>query len=249
MYHYIYDSFLSEKKYQTTVAKIETRLTDLGINGKISRLSFLKNIEGVLEEEIERGLKTIVIIGNDKTIGQMLNIIRRWPVTIGIIPVGEMNNIAKMLGIPENEKACDVLSSRITDKLDLVKINSYYFLTSAIIEGSNISLECDDNYFINLDGKDNVVSISNLDYISDTACCNPNDGKLDLIIKHVEKNGWLFKKKTEYFSNFSAKRIRVSSVKTLPILLMDERKIIKTPAEIEIEPEKLTIIVGKNRQY
>ena len=44
MYYYLYDSRLNDKKYNNVIAKIETRLTDLGINGKINRLSFLKNI-------------------------------------------------------------------------------------------------------------------------------------------------------------------------------------------------------------
>ena len=69
MYYYIYDSYLAEKKYESTIARIENRLTDLGINGKINRLSFLKNIHQIIGEEVKRGVKTVVVVGSDETLG------------------------------------------------------------------------------------------------------------------------------------------------------------------------------------
>src|SRR3989344_4911991 len=118
MYYYLYDPQLSDKKYNNIIARIETRLTDLGINGKINRLSFLKNINQVLAEEIKRGVKTIIIVGDDKTIGQVINLIADFNVTIGVIPIGPNNNIARLLGLPSEESACDVISSRIIKKID-----------------------------------------------------------------------------------------------------------------------------------
>ena len=38
MHVYIYDSFLNHKKFEKIIARIETRVTDLGLNGKINRL-------------------------------------------------------------------------------------------------------------------------------------------------------------------------------------------------------------------
>lgn len=246
MYYYIYDSFLNEKKYFHALAKIETRLTDLGINGKINRLSFLKNLNQILSEEVKRGVKTIVIVGNDKTIGQAINLMVDLNVVIGIIPIGQPLNLPKILGIPEEERACDVLSARIVKNFDLGKINNYYFISSVEMVGQNISLECDNNYFINLMEKNNYINISNLNSI-DGLITQPNDGQLDLFIKNKKK--LFFGKNKTDLTRLSSREIKITSKKSLPIILIDEGRIIKTPAEIKIIPQKIKIIVGKNRQF
>jgi hypothetical protein len=246
MYYYLYDSRLGDKKYHNTIAKIETRLTDLGINGKINRLSFLKNINQILTEEIKRGVKTIVIVGDDKTIGQVLNIVKELNATIGIIPVGNDNNIAKLLGIPYGEQACDTISSRLVTKLDLGNINNYSFLTSLEIGGKNISLECDGSYVINLEGGENIINIGNLN------CCfqefaDPLDGKLDIYVENKKRR--IIGKNKYSLSHFVNKTIRVTGKKTLPIFITDEKKIVKTPATITVEPKKIKVIVGKGRYF
>ncbi|MDO8669017.1 MAG: diacylglycerol kinase family protein [Candidatus Buchananbacteria bacterium] len=246
MYYYLYDSKLNDKKYTNIIARIETRLTDLGINGKINRLSFLKNINQVLAEEIKRGVKTIIIVGDDKTIGQVINLIADFNITIGIIPIGPNNNIARLLGLPSEESACDIISSRIIKKMDLGKINNYYFLTSLEIGGKNITLECDKNYIINLQENNNIINISNLNSCYDTIS-DPTDGKLDIFIENVQNR--LFRKNRSTLSHLKNKTIRVTSDKTIPIFLSDERKIIKTPADVDIIPKKIKMIVGKRRYF
>lgn len=246
MYYYLYDSKLNDKKYNNTIARIETRLTDLGINGKINRLSFLKNINQVLTEEIKKGVKTIIIVGDDKTVGQVINLIVDFNVTIGIIPIGPNNNIAKLLGIPLEDAACDIISSRIIKKLDLGKINNYYFLTSLEIGGKNITLECDQNYFINLQENNNIIYISNLNNYYNTTS-DPTDSKLDIFIESVQRK--IFRKNQATLSYFKNKDIRITGDKTIPIFLSDEKKIIKTPADVTVEPKKIKIIVGKKRYF
>lgn len=246
MYYYLYDSKLNDKKYNNVIARIETRLTDLGINGKINRLSFLKNINQIIAEEIKRGVKTIIIVGDDRTIGQVINLIADFNVTIGIIPIGPDNNIAKLLGLPSEEAACDTVSSRIIKKLDLGKINNYYFLTSLEIGGKNITLECDRNYIINLSEGNNIINLSNLNN-SYNIISDPTDSKLDIFIEHIQRK--IFRKNKSTLSHFKNSIIRITGDKTIPIFLSDERKIVKTPADITIVPKKLKMIVGKKRYF
>lgn len=246
MYYYLYDAQLSDKKYATTIAKIETRLTDLDINGKINRLSFLKNIEQVLAEEIKRGVKTIVVVGNDKTIGQVINLVRNFNVSIGLIPIGPDNNIAKLLGIPLGESACDIISSRIVRKLDVGEINGYLFLTSLEMGGKNIALDCDGNYTITALSDDNIINISNLSICHQTPC-DPEDEKIDIFVESKEKK--LFQKSQSAISHFMVNKIRLTGGKAITIFLSDEKKITKTPADIYILPKKLKMIVGKQRYF
>jgi len=246
MYYYLYDSKLNDKKYNNIIAQIETRLTDLGINGKINRLSFLKNINQILTEEVKRGVKTIIIVGDDKTVGQVINLIADFNITVGIIPIGPDNNIAKLLGLPMEAAACDILASRIIKKIDLGRINNYYFLTSLEIGGRNITLDCDKNYLINLVDGNNIINISNLNNCYNIIS-SPIDGKLDVFIENVQKK--IFRKNKSTLSYFKNNTIYVTGDKTIPIFLSDERKIIKTPANITIVPKKLKLIVGKKRYF
>src|SRR3989344_7026326 len=131
MYLYLYDSFLNNKKFSNTLARIETRLTDLGIGGKICRISPLRNIKELILDEIRNGVKTVVVVGDDKTLNQIVNGVAKYDITVGLIPIGPDNRIAQTLGIPEGQKACDVLAARIIEKIDLGKINETYFLSGS----------------------------------------------------------------------------------------------------------------------
>jgi len=249
MYYYIYDNYLTEKKYQGLLLKIESRLTDLGINGKIVKMSVLKNIGDSLNDDITKGVKTIVIVGNDRTLNQSINLIRNLNLPIGLIPIGPDNNLAELLGIPEGEAACDILSSRNIQKINLGLINqNYYFLSYLEMMGDGVCINCDDDYFINIDNRKDIITISNIYYDENKGKININNnsGYLDLIIKN--KTGGVFRKKRESFSHFKAKKISITSDRSLPILLMDEKKIIKTPIQTEISKQILNFIVGKKRK-
>jgi hypothetical protein len=247
MYYYIYDNYLTEKKYQATISRIESRLTDLGINGKIIRMSTFKNLSKDLNEEIARGVKTVIIVGNDRTFNQSINLINNLNLTVGLIPLGPNNNIASLMGIPEGEPACDVLSSRIVKSINLGIINQkYLFLTYLEMPGEGVYINCDENYFINISDNTDIITISNIYWGEDEEkipIINNND-YFNLIIKSTKRG--LFRAKKENFSYFKAKKISISGEKSVPILLVDEKRIIKTPIKLEIAKQKLNLIVSKN---
>lgn len=248
MYYYIYDNFLLEKKYQKTLLRIEARLTDLGINGKNNKLSIFKNSNKNINDEFENNnIKTVVIIGNDKTLNQGINLIKNKKITVGFIPIESNSNLSRILDIPEGEAGCDVLSARITKEINLGLINEkYYFISYLEFAGDNIYINCDDNYFINTNNKNNIITISNI--LIDTQVNHPiknNLNYLNLIIKNTEKS-W-FKIKKDSYSYFKANKLKITSDKSIPILLVDEKIILKTPIKVEIAKEKIKIIVGKNR--
>lgn len=246
MYYYLYDSYLADKKYMATLAKTESKLTDMGINGKINRLSFLKNIPQILKEEVNQGVKTIVIVGNDRTFSQIINIAADLNVTFGYIPIGQPDNLAKILGLPQGEDACNILSSRIIEKLDLAEINdNNYFLTSLELSGDQTTINCDDSYFINLNSRNSRIIINNLAVRSDLAN-RSNEGKLTLIIRDRQKK---FFKTIESTSVFKCQKIKITSLQPVPAIIIDEKKIIKTPLELKILPERIRVIVGRNRLY
>jgi diacylglycerol kinase family enzyme len=253
MYLYLYDSFLNDKKYNRLLAKIETRLTDLGIGGKIFRLSPLRNIDELLTDEVKNGVKTIIIVGNDKTFGQIIDSAAKLDVPLGLIPIGSENKIAQLLGIPREEEACNTVAARIVKRIDLGMANNTYFLSSLVISGEKLTIECESKYKVTPKIK-NQVSICNLKplFALDIGpkYFNPQDGFLEILIQPITTGFFQFFRKANNLKNsiIPFKKISIHSKDSIPVTT-DGKKILKTPVRIEIVPKKLKIIVGKKRMF
>lgn len=258
MYLYLYDNFLNSNKYHKLLSRIEMRLTDLGIGGKISRLSPLKNLQDLLSDELRFGVKTIIAVGNDETVSMVINnIVNCENIVFGIIPIGRNNTIAKNLGIPQEELACDIISSRRIKKIDLGRVNNTYFISGIDIAAENkIMLECEESYHIIPQAQSCLVHIYNLkpqslENVGENTIFNPNDGFLEALIQPIHQIsqtifGIVKKRKNITDSVFPFKKISVLSKKSITIMT-DGKKILKPPVDIEVVPNKLTVIVGKHK--
>ena len=108
---YIYDDYLNKSKYSRILNRVEIRLTDLGLNGKIIRLGAIKNIRDVIQNEIKNGAKTIVAVGNNQTVNKIIGSVIdnelygffQKNILFSIILIGEDNSIANSLGIKKEE--------------------------------------------------------------------------------------------------------------------------------------------------
>ncbi|MBU1148572.1 hypothetical protein KKI23_00610 [Patescibacteria group bacterium] len=257
MYLYIYDSYLKDKKFEITLNKIEARLSDLSINGRIAKMTILKNIKEAVEDGIKKGATTIVAVGNDQTLFDVIRSLASQLVTVGFIPVHCKSQIAQTLDIPPDDKACDTLSARLTVKLDVGKINKHFFLSSVEIDQGQVSIECDGRYWVTPLSPASSVQICNFGYWSTcrqkTVChSNPQDGYLEAIIQPVNSQRNIFGFKSQQqnqASVFSAKKLKiVSQTESVPISV-DGEMVAKTPVSIEVVPQKLNIIVGKKRMF
>ena len=245
MYYYIYDSYLSEKKYQKELAKFEIRLTDLGINGKIIRLSLLKSLRTMVLDEIKRGAKNIIIVGNDNTVNKVINFITQFDdIVLGIIPIGKPNNIAKSLAIPSGEAACDVLSARRVKKIDLGMANEQYFISNVSIKSPDVILKPNNNLQIKPQGKNISINIFNLNNNDNnwTPLSNPQDGILEKLIEEI---AGIWRKKHKNLSFFPLSKLQIISKQPQPVLV-DGQSSLNTPVNINVAKEKLKIITGKN---
>jgi len=257
MYLYIYDSYLNDKKYQTVLTKIESRLADLGINGRTAKMTILKNMRETILDGIKKGAETIVAVGNDKTLFEVIRILAREPVTVGYIPVGTRSTIAPVLAIPEDEKACDVLSARLSEKMDIGKVNNQYFLSSIEVDKGSVSIQCDGRYWITPTSTDSQIQICNLTAQPKIASrstfkCNPQDGFLETIISSSAPSGKIvgfFQKSFARPSVFTARRLKIVSQSESVTLIVDGQPVAKTPVTVEILPKLLKVIVGKKRMF
>lgn len=256
MHIYIYDSEINNNpKFLNTTAKIETRITDLGLNGKIVRLSMMTSLGETIANELKKGAKTITIVGTDDSFFAAVNKIAllakqntfNVKVPLGFIPIKE-SIIAPKLGIANYESACDVLSARRIMSFDLGKANNELFLTEAKIASEDTIIDIDQNYSIEL-LRPGYIKVLNLPVFTNPPNTNNikgDDGVLELIIENTKGKG-INKDRVINQSVFSFKNLVVLNKKKK--LLLDGYKEISPPVEIKIANIKIDIIIGKDRQF
>ena len=259
MHVYIYDLYVTQPKFSNTITRVETRITDLGLNGKIIRLGVMSSLYDSIENELNKGAKTIIAVGNNSLLNQVINSVARLTalnsvnknIPIGFIPIGKKDNeIADHLGITLNEEACDILSARRVQKLDLGLINNYYFLTQATITTEGTTVEIDKNYSIEIleEGEVGIVNLPINVEMPENIKSNAKDGVLELFIKTRNAKKFLpISTGKPNQSVFSFQKLKIINSK-YPVII-DNSINIPTPVNITIAKEKINLIVGKNRSF
>lgn len=244
MHVYIYDDYLNKGKYNKAINRMEIRLTDLGLNGKIIRLGSIRNIKSAIQSELRLGAKTIVAVGNNQTVNKIMGTIIdteniysdfQKNTLLGIIPIGGNNSIATSFGIKNEEDACNILLARRIERIDLGLIGDYYFLNEASLssEGAVIKLK---DYDIETQDKGEIKIINLLNDKNNLINSNPHDGLLDVLINGRKKDQTLIR--LNEFEISSKNKITVDGV-------ID----VESPAKVSIVKNKLNVIVGKDRAF
>ncbi|MFA6027351.1 MAG: diacylglycerol kinase family protein [Patescibacteria group bacterium] len=258
MFFYFYDTFINEKRFESDLIKTENRLIDLGINGRIEKLTILRNGKELIEEAIKNGAHTIVAVGDDNTLLKVINIVADHSVAIGFIPLRANSKLARILGIKDCLDACDILSKRLVKKINLGKANQNYFFASiSIPQVEGIKVECDEKYKVSLKQKDNGLAVYNLGNFLDVANEDQwkvfsNKNYLNVYVLPPAPSGLSKYFKTnnpqDAISVFPAKKIKISAEgKTLSVIL-DQQTTLKTPVQVTIKPKKINLIVGRHRK-
>lgn len=134
MYYYIINPAAGGGKINKIQEKLKQRLTDLGIAGEFEKSTGQADIPKLARIAIDKGYKTIVAVGGDGTINEVINVLEtKDNIALGIIPMGNTNELADLLGIHDWQEACSILAARKIEKVDLGKINDEVFVTSASI--------------------------------------------------------------------------------------------------------------------
>jgi len=244
MHVYIYDDYLSRGKYSRAINRVEIRLTDLGLNGKIIRLGGLKNIKNTIQNEVKLGAKTIVAVGNNQTLNRIIGAVIeadaygdfQKKTVIGVIPIGSDNSIATSFGITDEEEACNIILARRIEKIDLGLAGNHYFLNQATIPSQGTIIEIGD-YSLESSEKGDVKIINLLNDLKEKIPSNPHDGKLEILIRA--------RKRDESF--IRAAKFRLSNPKEK--LLIDGVIEMETPVNFSVIKDKLNVIVGKGRMF
>jgi len=79
----------------------------------------------------QQNIKTIIAVGGDGTINEILNGIIGFDVRLGIIPTGTANDLADLYHIPGNiSAACTIIKAGQSCDLDVIQVNEWYYCTA-----------------------------------------------------------------------------------------------------------------------
>lgn len=260
MYFYFYDKFTQDKKYEQSLTAIETRLIDLGINGRIEKLSIFKNAKELIDDAVKKGAHTIVAVGDDTTFANVINIVAKYDVTVGFIPIVDGSKFGELFGVLPGEEACNILSKRLCEVVDLGCVQEKFFIGALEApRPSLLKLTCDDKYSIHTSDTTNVLQVLNMGAIigyDEPRLSDPADGKLEVVIAPTLKPGLMSKMKMTkkskrdsgmHESIFLCDKLSIESTGETASITIDGMTSVNTPCEVKVIPEALKIIVGRER--
>lgn len=243
-YLYIYDQELGHPRFHKVVSRLETRILELGIKGRTVRLTPLKNLREIVAEAVTQGMQTIVAVGSDATLSSAISACVGSGVTVGFIPTDSNSALARILGIPPQDGAVEVLSARIVKSIDVGQVNNSYFIDgvtvsepeSCTVALKGFNLEC---------SQGSSLSISNIGFSSlpkGSPLFDPTDGRLNLTVTPPRGRGQV--------THLSIQSATIASSSTNGgSLLLDGVVTQKTPGKISVVHNALRVIVGADRLF
>lgn len=242
-YLYVYDQELGHPSHHKLLSKLEAHILELGIKGRIVRLSPLKNLKEVVDDAAKSGVQTVVAVGSDATLTQVVAAAAPSRLVVGFIPTSTKSNLARVFGLPPLLGAADVVSARIIKTIDLGRANHSLFIDCAEIESpsevtvsfAQFSIDC-------VPGA--AAAIANVGFscaASRGATFDPMDGKLDLLVAPS--------KGQSLATHLSVNTVVVRDHGNTSSIRLDGTTTLKTPVQIEVVPRALKIIVGSDRIF
>jgi len=244
VYCYVYDEYLQDRRYERDLSLIETRLTDLGIAGKIACLALFRDARELIRDEIRNGATTIVAVGNDRTLRKALDAVGDTKTVVSLLPVGSQGVLARLLGMPLGVASCDVLSARIIEELDCGEVNGRRFVQAVHMEETQFLALCPKGYTLTLNKKSSI-EVRNLAESDDAGTQSPIDGRLSLIIRstHFSLLG-----KKQYVSIVPFEDMTIKCEK-MSEMLVDGEPLQGKDFVFKVIPRALRLITGRTRKF
>lgn len=134
MYYYIVNPAAGNRALDSIQDKLKATLHSLQIDGEFAKTLGQGDAAKITEKALARGAKTIVAVGGDNTVREIINTLHKnkeTEVALGIIPLGKKNVLASHLGINNWKQACNVLAVRRISDYQFMRANKTRFIFSA----------------------------------------------------------------------------------------------------------------------
>ncbi len=129
MYYYIVDpQKLSQREFERVQNLLYSSLSEYRVSGEVVRVTGLRTINQLVENAFVRGVKTLVAVGSEDTLHDLINAIGGRDIVVGFIPLFE-SEIGNILGIKNIEQACKTIGVRRIAELDLGVVNQNFFVS------------------------------------------------------------------------------------------------------------------------
>ncbi|MBB2146015.1 YegS/Rv2252/BmrU family lipid kinase [Pedobacter sp. LMG 31464] len=120
------------KKKQKIPGLIDAHLDKTKFNPNYSFTEYIGHAAELAEEAANKNFDVIVAVGGDGTINEVAPKVMQLNKTLGIIPFGSGNGLARSLKIPmDSKKAIQLINTFDTQIIDAAKLNNKYFFNMA----------------------------------------------------------------------------------------------------------------------
>lgn len=130
MYYYIVNPAAGKGGIKQSQDKLRQMLDELGIRGEWAQTTGPGEATKMASAAVAKGHTTIIAVGGDDTVNEVINGITSENVAIGIIPTGNINSLANQLGISSWQQACAVLAARRLTSYSLIAAGQKFFLST-----------------------------------------------------------------------------------------------------------------------
>lgn len=238
MFFYLYDTFVLDKSNGATLDKVESRVIELGINGRVEKLTPLRNMKDIIENGIKNDAHTIVAVGNDQTFLRAMQVVAQHTgCVMGYVPF-EPSALSELFGIPSALEGCDALSRRITKLISLGKANQTFFLRN--LTGTlpaQTKIKCNDGWGITTQTTQTGLLVENA------------RGQLDVqLAPQAGSAGFLRKPKALHATRLTVNKVTIDHPDQPVSVLLDDITTLKCPVTCLTKAKALKVIVGKQRQ-
>jgi diacylglycerol kinase family enzyme len=130
MYYYVVNPAAGRGQIRTMQEKLRARLDELGIGGEWAKTTGPGEATRMTKAAISSGHTTIVAVGGDDTVNEVINGVGQDNVAVGILPIGTNNRVATQLGILTWPQACEALAARRLTSYSLIAAGQKFFLST-----------------------------------------------------------------------------------------------------------------------
>ena len=96
----------------------------------IQRTAYPHHATEIAQKAIKEGIDTVIAVGGDGTVNEILNGLIGSNAALGIIPTGTANDLASYLRLPTAiDEACEIILRRSVRSVDLIRVNDRYVAT------------------------------------------------------------------------------------------------------------------------
>ncbi len=97
----------------------------------VEQTAYPRHALAIARQAVKDNFGTIVAVGGDGTINEVLNGIIGTKTALGIIPTGTANDLASYYHIPQDiNLACDLIIGSNLQPTDVIRVNDWYYITA-----------------------------------------------------------------------------------------------------------------------